>query len=324
METIDILLATYNGEKYIRAQIDSILQQTYTNIRLIISDDCSSDNTINILREYEKQDNRVIVYCQQNNVGVIKNFEFLLGKVENELYMLSDQDDVWMPDKIKKSYEYLKKNNADLVYTDLEIVDSNLNTINNSFNTYMKLDTKIKKTWNNTGMSQYLYNTATGCTILSKKKFIKDIIPIPTNSKFILHDTWIALCVSLNGKISYLNEPTIKYRQHEINQVGIKKKKKNCINFEEYRNTFIDAKIELFDIYMKNSNIFPEEYKKLNKESYDYYNYIKGKKYIALGKIRTFHKLYNYEKFKNYFVNLIILNVPIIARIGYKIKGVIK
>ena len=77
MKTIDILLATYNGEKYLREQIDSILQQTYKNIRLIISDDCSSDNTMSILREYEKRDERVIVYSQQNNLGVIKNFEFL-------------------------------------------------------------------------------------------------------------------------------------------------------------------------------------------------------------------------------------------------------
>lgn len=324
METIDILLATYNGEKYIQEQIDSILQQTYKNIRLIISDDCSNDNTVGILKEYEKKDNRVIVYNQKNNLGVIKNFEFLLGKVENELYMLSDQDDVWLPDKVKKTYDELKKNNADLVYTDLKIVDAELNTINNSFNTYMKLDTKIKKTLSNTGMSQYLYNTVTGCTIMSKKKFIKDIIPIPTNSNFILHDTWIALCVSLNGKISYINEPTLKYRQHEINQVGIKKKEKNCKNFEEYRNSFIDAKIGLFDIYIKNGNIFPEEFKKLNKESYDYFKYIKDKKCIAMGKIRTFHKLYNYESFKNYIVNLIILNIPIIAKIVYRIKGVIK
>ena len=173
METIDILLATYNGEKYLREQIDSILQQTYKNIRLIISDDCSSDNTMSILREYEKRDERVIVYSQQNNLGVIKNFEFLLSKVENELYMLSDQDDIWLSDKVEKTYDELKKNNADLVYTDLEIVDADLNTIDNSFNRYMKLDDKIKNTLKNTNMSQYLYNTVTGCTIMSKKKFIK-------------------------------------------------------------------------------------------------------------------------------------------------------
>lgn len=324
METIDILLATYNGEKYLREQIDSILQQTYKNIRLIISDDCSSDNTMSILREYEKRDERVIVYSQHNNLGVIKNFEFLLSKVENELYMLSDQDDIWLSDKVEKTYDELKKNNADLVYTDLEIVDADLNTIDNSFNRYMKLDDKIKNTLKNTNMSQYLYNTVTGCTIMSKKKFIKDMLPIPTESKFILHDTWIALYVSLNGKIFYLNKPTIKYRQHEINQVGIRKKEKNCNTFEEYRNTFINSKIELFDVYIKNGNIFPEEFKKLNKESYDYFKYIKDKKYIAMRKIKTFHKLYNYENFKNYIGNLIILNVPIIAKIVYKMKEVSK
>ena len=76
-ETVDVLLATYNGEKYIREQIESILNQTYKNIRLIISDDCSKDNTPEILKEYEKKDNRIELYIQEKNLGVVKNIEFL-------------------------------------------------------------------------------------------------------------------------------------------------------------------------------------------------------------------------------------------------------
>ena len=93
MEQIDILMATYNGEKYLREQIESILNQTYSNIRLIISDDCSKDKTREIIKEYEQKDNRIIAYFQENNLGYAKNFEFLLTKVENDFYMLSDQDD---------------------------------------------------------------------------------------------------------------------------------------------------------------------------------------------------------------------------------------
>ena len=82
-EKIDILMATYNGEKYLKEQIESILNQSYENINLIISDDCSNDNTKKILQEYEKKDKRIKVYYQKENLGYIKNFEFLLKKIEN-------------------------------------------------------------------------------------------------------------------------------------------------------------------------------------------------------------------------------------------------
>ena len=83
MDKIDILLATYNGEKYLKEQLDSILNQTYSNFRLIISDDCSNDNTKHILEEYKQKDNRIEVYYQNENLGYVKNFEFLLEKVYN-------------------------------------------------------------------------------------------------------------------------------------------------------------------------------------------------------------------------------------------------
>ena len=175
-EQVDVLLATYNGEKYVAEQIDSILNQTYKNIHLIISDDCSKDNTSEILKEYEQK------YIQQHNLGVIKNIEFLLKKVTNNLYMLSDQDDVWLPQKIEKSVETLKKENADLVFGDLEVVDKNLKTMYPSFGDYMLLNKKIKK-YINSYRVNYLYNCVTGCTVLSKKEFIEKILPIPTDSK---------------------------------------------------------------------------------------------------------------------------------------------
>ena len=109
-EQIDVLLATYNGEKYLKEQIDSILNQTYKNIRLIISDDCSKDKTREILKQYEEKESRIKVFYQEKNLGYIKNFEFLLKQVENEYYMLSDQDDVWLPEKIEKSLEKEKIN----------------------------------------------------------------------------------------------------------------------------------------------------------------------------------------------------------------------
>ena len=132
-EKVDILVATYNGEKYIKDQIESLLNQTYSNIQIIISDDCSKDNTREILKQYE-QNSKIKIYYQEQNQGYVKNFEFLLKKVENPLYMLCDQDDVWKKEKVQKSIEKLQKENLDLVFGDLEVVDENLNTIKKSYN----------------------------------------------------------------------------------------------------------------------------------------------------------------------------------------------
>ena len=132
-DTIDILLPTYNGEKYLKEQIDSILNQTYKNIRLIISDDCSKDSTPKILEEYRGKDERIELYLQKENIGVVKGIEFLLKKVKSNYYMLADQDDVWLPMKVEKSIETLKKENADLVFGDLEVVDQDLKTMYPSY-----------------------------------------------------------------------------------------------------------------------------------------------------------------------------------------------
>ena len=168
-KTIDILMATYNGEKYLAEQIDSILNQTYKNIRLIISDDASKDGTRKILKEYEEKDERIKVFYQEKNLGYVKNFEFLLKQVQSEIFMLSDQDDVWLPEKVEKSYQTLQGQNADLAFGDLEVVDQNLNTMYPSFNDFMKLSRKIKK-YINSYKVNYLYCCVTGCTVILRKK----------------------------------------------------------------------------------------------------------------------------------------------------------
>ena len=234
MEKIDILMATYNGEKYLEEQIESILNQTYSNFRLIISDDCSTDRTCAILKEYAQKDNRIELYFQEKNLGYVKNFEFLLGKVESELYMLSDQDDYWFPEKVEKTYNKLIQENADMVFTDLIVVDEKEKIINKSFNELMNLKKKICKTVGTSELA-YLYNCVTGCTIIGKKSNIKNIIPIPTYSKHVLHDHWIALENSIKGKVAYLPEGLIKYRQHGTNQIGIKHTMSKNNSVEEIR-----------------------------------------------------------------------------------------
>lgn len=313
-EKIDILMATYNGEKYLEEQIESILKQTYSNFRLIISDDCSTDRTCEILKKYSQIDNRIELYFQEKNLGYVKNFEFLLKKVENEIYMLSDQDDYWLPEKVEKTYKKLKESNSDLVFTDLIVVNEKEEIINESFNNLMNLTKKINKT-KNTKELVYLYNCITGCTIMSKKDYIKDIVPIPNESKHILHDHWISLVVSMKGKVEYLPEGLIKYRQHGNNQIGAKHTTSKENSLDEIRKHFINVKLGVFGTYIKNPNIFPEEIRKRNEISYKYYEMLQNKNNINFKGWNIFHKLYKNENFKYYIENFLILNIPCIVRL---------
>lgn len=321
-ETIDIVLATYNGEKYLREQIESILNQTYSNIRLIISDDCSTDKTIEIIKEYEEKDKRVIGYFQEKNLGYVKNFEFLLSKVENEIYMLSDQDDYWLPEKVAHTYNKLKETNADLVFTDLEVVDENLKQIYPSFNDFMLLSRKIKKYLHSYRL-QYLYNCITGCTLMSKKKFINTILPLPTESKYAIHDTWVGCTVANLGKIDYLNEKTIKYRQHGKNQVGTDKISHKFSKLEQVRELFIDVKLGLFKTYVENDRIFNDKLKEKNKKALAYFEMIKNKEYFNFRQWNIFHDLYKTETFSYYMLNFAIMNLPGISRGLFKIRYII-
>lgn len=317
-KTIDVLMATYNGEKYLKEQIESILNQTYDNIRLVISDDCSKDGTKDILKQYEK-DSRIEIHYHEKNQGYIKNFEYLLKQVKNEIYMLSDQDDVWMPEKIEKSYEVLIKNNADLVFGDLEVVNENLETIYPSFNKFMLLERKINK-YIGSYKVNYLYNCVTGCTVMSKAKWIEKILPIPTDSKYLIHDHWIGLVIALDGKMAYIPEKYIKYRQHGNNQVGTEKISHGFKKLEQVRELFINVKVGVFGTYVKNKEKFPKKLQNLNNQAYEYFKMIEKKKNFNFKKWRIFHELYKTETFMYYIENFLIMNMPLIARGMFKIR----
>lgn len=320
MEQIDVLLATYNGEKYLKEQIESILNQTYSNIRLIISDDCSTDNTRKIIEEYAQKDKRVVYYFQENNLGYIKNFEFLLTKVENEIYMLSDQDDFWMPEKIENTYKRLKDTNSDLVFTDLEVVDENLQQIYPSYNDYMNLTRKIKK-YIHSYRLEYLYNCVTGCTLMSKKKFLSLILPLPlTSPKYAIHDVWIACTIANNGKIEYLDEKTIKYRQHGNNQVGSNKPTHKFSKMEQTREFLLDWRIGLFKTYVENDRIFPNKVKKKNEKALAYFEMVKDKKNINFRSWKIFHDIYKTETHYYYISNFLIMNFPCILKGLYVVR----
>ena len=316
---IDILMATYNGEKYLREQLDSILNQTYKNFRLLISDDCSKDSTIEIINEYCKKDKRITLFKQEKNLGIIKNFEFLMKNVESEFFMFSDQDDIWNESKVEKSLNKIEETDSDLVYSDLEVVDEKINTLSNSYWRLKEFEHKIYK-YNNFE-SLYLNNFITGSTMIIRKNMLEKILPMVYESKYILHDYWTALVVSKLGKVSYIDESLVKYRQHKNNEIGSRKKSDKINDFNELRNLFIDVKIDHFETLIKRQDVFEDEnINKLNERSLKYYQRLKNVRIINLKDILLFYKLYKYEKFSYAIQNFAILNMPGIAKILFKIK----
>ena len=318
-ETIDILLATYNGEDYIKEQLDSIINQTYTNIQILINDDCSTDTTKEILQEYEQKDSRIKVKYNSKNIGYKKNFEELLKRVEHKYFMLSDQDDYWLPEKVEKSLKKIEKENADLVFTDLQVVNENLKEITPSLVKYMNFKKNIKKY--NDYRLVFLRNCVTGCTIISKKELIQKYIPIPQEYPMV-HDWWIALIISQQGKLSFLDEPTIKYRQHGDNQLGIYGMKNYIQDFDEYREKYINLKIAQFKIYIENEQAFEKkELIDLSKKAIQYFENIRNKKYINIRNLKTFFKLYNMEYLEMRIKTFLMMNTPIIGRIMFNIRA---
>ena len=319
MERVDILVATCNGEKYVKEQIDSILNQTYENIRVIVSDDRSDDSTPKILKEIAKSDKRVILNLQKDRLGVINNFEFLLKQVKSNFYMFSDQDDFWLPNKVEKMMERQKQENADLVFGDLEVVNEKLETMYPSYGDYMLLNRKIKKCINSYEYN-YLYNCVTGCTILGKTSMLDKILPLPNTSKYVLHDHWIGIITGIYGKVAYVEETYIKYRQHGNNQVGTDKISHKFKKFSDVRELFLKIKIEIFQTFVDNNDRFPKEIQEKNTKALNYFKMLKNKKYFNFKNWNIFYDLYKNETFKYYIENFMVFNMPLLSSGIFKVR----
>lgn len=315
-ETIDIILATYNGEKYIKEQLDSILNQTYQNIQIYIQDDCSQDNTRQILEEYGKKDDRVHIKYNEQQLGCVKNFESLFQDVTHKYFMFSDQDDIWIPTKVEDSYNLMKEKNSDLVFTDLETINEDGEVLAKSFLQLLGVKKNIHK---NKGYKlAYLRNCVTGSTILAKREIIDKVVPIP-EKKPMMYDWWIALVVSQNGKVDFLDKATVRYRQHQNNVLGAFGMKNVIQDFDEYREKYIDLKLAQFKIYVENKEVFEvPQIAELAKNAIIYFENIKSKRFFNFRYYSTFFKLYNMEYFSMRMKTFAMLNLPILGRILFK------
>lgn len=220
-DKIAILMATYNGENYICQQIDSILSQTCKDWELYIHDDGSTDNTIAAVESYvEKYPDKIHLIDGKSTGGAKYNFFYMFGQVEAPYYMTCDQDDVWLEKKIELTYDKMLtiEDKADipcLVYTELRVVDSELNTIADTMSEYQSLDCH-KRTIN----QFILQNSVTGCTMMINRALRDKMLHITDIDNTIMHDWWAALVAAQFGKTAFIDEPTILYRQHGDNSLG--------------------------------------------------------------------------------------------------------
>ena len=222
--TVAILMSTYNGAKYLKDQLQSIINQSYSNWHLYIRDDGSSDETVEIIKSYAKKDSRIsIIHDTLGNIGSVRSFFYLLEQVDSNFYMFSDQDDYWKQDKIQKSILLLKQHNHKrkpiCVYTNLQIVDDNLEGN----------ELLLTKTWQDFP-KLFFTNNLYGCTMLFNN-FLKEKIKFNrlNYDNIYVHDWWLALVCAIFGEIYYLDEPTILYRQHYGNQIGATSKNINVL-----------------------------------------------------------------------------------------------
>jgi glycosyltransferase involved in cell wall biosynthesis len=207
---VSICLATYNGEKYLKEQLDSIVAQTYTNIELIVQDDYSTDTTLEILQAYKEKLN-ITIYSNKKNLGYLKNFESLLHKTNGDYIALCDQDDIWEHDKIKLLVEHIA--DATLIYSNSLLIDAEGNSLNKT------LSTKLKNNFiSSTNPLDFLYdNCVSAHAMLFKKELLQTLFPFPQHIYF---DAWIAINAANTNSIIYFDKELVFYRQHDTNTLG--------------------------------------------------------------------------------------------------------
>lgn len=204
--TISVCLASYNGEKYISRQLKSILPQLKPLDEIVISDDGSTDRTIDVINSFH--DPRIKLFIN-NGHNYTKNFENALKNSNGDIIFLCDQDDEWMPDKVVSVLRKFSEEDVDLVVTDAEVIDSKGNIISKSYFRSSNVKKGFFRNWTRT---RYI-----GSCIAFKRKMLERILPIPGNSKYIAHDYWIACIGELYYKVGLLNKPEMYYIRHEGN-----------------------------------------------------------------------------------------------------------
>ena len=214
---VSVILIVRNGGDYLSHQIDSILAQTYSNLELLVCDDCSTDGTPGLVQEYIRRDPRVRYVRNEVNLRVSLTFERQCHLCRGEFIAPSDADDFWLPEKIEKQVAYLIAHpNTQLVFTDDMIVNSDLSLKMGSFQKTMGNYSPGGDISIGALLERNILAFHVSCF---RRTMIPKLLPMPEQS-VLMYDAWAALVCSLTGPIGYINECLVLYRQHQSNMVG--------------------------------------------------------------------------------------------------------
>ncbi len=221
--SVQVALATYNGERFLAEQLESLFEQSVQDFTLIVADDGSTDATMDILEQFAlRYPGRISIVARgRQRLGPRGNFARLIDAASADYLMFCDQDDVWLPNKIALSLSKITKLEGErgcetplMVHSDLAMVDEQLDPVSPSLFGYAAIDPS-----RNDVASLLIRNVVTGCTVVANRALYQAARPMPAAA--IMHDHWLALVAASLGSIAWLDEPTILYRQHGRNAVGV-------------------------------------------------------------------------------------------------------
>jgi glycosyltransferase involved in cell wall biosynthesis len=207
---VSVVMATYNGERYLTAQLDSILKQTYPTLEVIIIDDGSTDGTLPLLHRYAAQHTHIRVVQNETNLGYIRNFEKGMLLATGTYVALSDQDDIWHENKLQVLMDEIGEN--DIVFADSRLIDDEGRPIGPNFSDIRQLQTFTSC------LSFVIGNTVSGHNMLIRRELMQQCLPFPT---VLPHDHWLCFVATFRGPVRYVPQVLVDYRQHTENVFGI-------------------------------------------------------------------------------------------------------
>ena len=301
MSKIVILLSTYNGAKYLQNQVASLKNQTFKEFEIIARDDGSSDDSLDILQSYDFK-----ILESQGNIGVKASFstllEYALENSEAEYFMFCDQDDEWLSDKVEKTVAKMKElediytQTPILVHSDLKVVDENLKVLDDSLWKFQHIDPS-RDAINHL----LLHNVVTGCTIMINRRLATMVTNIP--KEVITHDWWMAIVASSFGKIGFVDEPLMLYRQHSSNDTGAKNYgisyfTKKFLEKQDFLKYTLQAR-KFFEVY-------GEKLDKSTQEMIENFSYLEKMNWLEKRVLLVKHKI---------FKNGLIRNIGLMLRV---------
>lgn len=207
---VSVLMATFNGAQFLQEQVESILSQTYSPIEFIVFDDCSTDDTLRILEEYQNQ-GKLRIFRNPSNLGYVRNFERAIQEAKGELIALADQDDIWAVTKLERMTKEIGE--SLLIHSDARLIDDKGAEIAPSFE-----ESAFKMTIPQSMTEAVLNGFVTGCTCLFKRQLLEIALPFP--DQLYIHDKWLGVLAYSKGGLKYLKDPLTDYRQHNQNNIG--------------------------------------------------------------------------------------------------------